>query len=98
MSKRRNRWYEKTCSCGAYRFPHRFGGGVCHGLDIVEDTWEQNWGGGVCADCNSCDKSEYDLYCQVKLGQENVTHCLAWREFVDVNEIRLYKNLKKWFL
>ncbi|QGF21268.1 hypothetical protein KMB89_gp69 [Citrobacter phage HCF1] len=33
-----------TCRCSAYDFPHRFGGGACNGLSIVET----NCGGNLC--------------------------------------------------
>jgi hypothetical protein len=86
---KRNRRGEWICSCAAYRFPHRFGGGKCDGSWIPVETWEGNYGGrSPCRDCNSNVQGR----CEVADGRESVTVCEAWLEFVDFNEIKLGKK------
>lgn len=92
MRKRRKpRIYEYTCTCGAYKFPHRFGGGRCSGYYLVAEQWENHYGSGDCTHCNACNRTEDIPYCEVYEGQERVEECPAWQEFVHYNEIRIYK-------
>ena len=86
---RRSRPGEVVCRCATYGFPHRFSGGRCTGVEIVERHWNQAWGGGACQDCHFLDDDEGDRVCQVVRGQERVTECPVWVEFVRVNEVRL---------
>lgn len=90
MSRQR-RHYEYTCTCGAYRFPHRFGGGRCSGSWVVDQQWENHYGGGDCRNCNSLNKTEDIPYCEVYVGSERVNECPVWQEFVHFNEIRIKK-------
>ena len=52
MSRRKPRRGEYVCTCGAYRFPHRFGGGRCSGYFIAVEQWESHYGTGDCRHCN----------------------------------------------
>lgn len=88
MSKRKPRHGEYVCTCGAYKFPHRFGGGKCSGIHIAENTWNRCWGGGVCSMCNAMNEKE--RYCEVVMGQENISECEAYQEFINYHEIRIY--------
>ena len=90
MSRQR-RHYEYTCTCGAYRFPHRFGGGRCSGMWIVTQQWENHYGGGDCRNCNSLNDTEAVRYCEVYEGGESVRECPVWQEFIHYNEIRIKK-------
>src|ERR1700748_414528 len=45
-SRRKVRKGEWTCTCAAYRFPHRFGGGNCDGSFLAVEAWESSYGGG----------------------------------------------------
>lgn len=86
---RKKRKGEYTCRCDAYRFPHRFGGGSCCGFSVVEETWESNYGQGVCADCHNLNQTEEVPYCEVIVGQERTNLCPAWQEFVNYEEIKI---------
>ena len=88
---RKPRYYEQTCVCGAYGFPHRFGGGRCQGISIVANQWHENFGGGDCEGCNLVNKQECAPYCEVLMGQEKTAECPVWQEHVRFNEIRIYK-------
>ena len=77
---------EVVCQCRAYTFPHRFGGGKCHGHVIVYETWEANWGQGVCAQCNCNDDN---TRCQVVDGIETPQSCDAFNAYVVENEVKL---------
>lgn len=76
---------EFTCTCSAYSFPHRMGGGKCSGICVVEDTWYKNYGLGICSGC-SCHS---DFVCEVVQGQEDVKECRAFEEFINFNEIKI---------
>ena len=92
--KRKPRKGEFVCKCNAYKFPHRFGGGRCNGFFVVDDYWQGHYGGGECARCNLlCDDGERT--CQVVDGQESVTECPVWQDFVQYNEIKLLGRLGK---
>lgn len=69
-----------TCDCMAYEFPHRWGGGKCNGLAIVESKA----GGG---DCNSC--LLYNDGCEVLRGLEHPRECIYVIEFAEYNEVKL---------
>ena len=82
---------EYTCTCPAYRFPHRFGGGRCSGMWLVVEQWESYYGGGDCRSCNSYNTTEQVPYCEVYEGGESVRECPVWQEFVRFNETRMKK-------
>lgn len=83
---------EHTCRCPAYPFPHRFGGGRCTGLFLIQEHWNLYWGQSEeCQNCNN--KSEAG--CEVLEGRERETECPVWQEFVQYNEVKLYGDLKK---
>ena len=88
--KRKPRKGEFVCTCHAYKFPHRFGGGRCNGFFVIDDYWQGHYGGGECTSCNLlCDDGERT--CQVVDGQESVTECPVWQDFVQYNGIKFYK-------
>jgi hypothetical protein len=78
---------EFTCNCGAYPFPHRFGGGACNGGSLVEQWWASG-------DCGNCGNIAYDSqtfvpYCQVIEGGERLEECGTLQEFMRRNEVRI---------
>lgn len=86
---RKTRPGEVVCRCAAYRFPHRFSGGACTGRYLVENHWEESFGGGICRECHSLDEEYGMAQCQVVAGAEKTEACLVWQEFVRLHEIRL---------
>lgn len=92
---RKPRKGELICTCGAYRFPHRFGGGRCTGFYIVEQYWENHYGSGDCTHCNSCNRTEAVPYCEVVTGGESVRECPVWQEFTRFNEVKLRSNRRE---
>lgn len=69
-----------TCRCIAYDFPHRFGGGRCTGLAIVESSM----GGSFCHSCHLLNGG-----CEVMKGQEHPRECPAVQDFCEYWEIKL---------
>jgi len=94
LAKRKQRAGEVVCVCKAYKFPHRFSGGRCTGKFLVRQTWEENFGNGVCGNCNCVNNTEFVPYCEVLLGQEEVTECQTWIDFVQQNEVKIYGKRK----
>lgn len=88
MKRRKPRKGEHTCRCGAYEFPHRFGGGRCTGVWVAKQQWEKAWGSGECRQCHCCNRNDVVPYCEVVEGQERVTECPVFQDFVQYNEIR----------
>ena len=86
---RKHRDYETTCRCGAYTFPHRFGGGRCTGMGVVARARSASCC-GFAQPCITCVEND-DLSCAVIDGRESPEQCDAWQEFVADNEIRIYK-------
>uniref|UniRef100_A0AAU8BVN0 Uncharacterized protein n=1 Tax=Salmonella phage PMBT35 TaxID=3137287 RepID=A0AAU8BVN0_9VIRU len=74
------RRYQVTCTCRAYDFPHRFGGGRCDGSSIVEE----HCGGWLCQHCNL-----FNGGCEVMKGQERPNECAYVIEFCEYNEVKL---------
>lgn len=90
---RKPRKYEQTCTCKAYKFPHRFGGGKCTGKVIVYEYFSETGGiDGECASCMLCDKSQGFTVCEVIDGGEPAEGCQAWRDYVRWHGIRIYKK------
>lgn len=70
-----------TCQCSAYSFPHRFGGGSCNGLSVVEKTWsEQSF-------CKNCHLKNYG--CEVLRGIESPKECEGVIEIIHLYEVKL---------
>lgn len=63
MKRRR---HQVTCWCGRYDFPHRLGGGKCHGREWCMSYYEYERDG--CRDCTS--NAGYE--CDVALGSERL--------------------------
>jgi hypothetical protein len=78
---------ELTCNCGAYSFPHRFGGGSCDGRSLLEEWWENR----ACGNCRNItyDSQTFVPYCQVIGGRESLEECERLQEFMQKNEIRI---------
>jgi hypothetical protein len=78
---------EFTCTCGAYPFPHRFGGGACNGGNLVEQWWASR----SCGDCRNItfDSQTYVPYCQVIEGRESLEGCELLQEFIQRNEFSI---------
>ena len=89
--KGRKPFYEVTCNCDAYQYPHRFGGGYCNGFFLVELFWQN----GMCGDCRykSFDDWSNCSTCQVINGREKIIECEQLQEFIRANEIT-YKKCK----
>lgn len=85
---------EYVCYCSAYKFPHRFTGGRCSGYDFSQEYWEAHYGAGDCTHC-PCFNSREGYECEVVTGQERVSQCRAFQEFVHVNEVIIYKKRKR---
>lgn len=66
-----------TCTCQAYEFPHRFGGGRCDGLSLVVP-------GSECRNCHLNNNG-----CEVLKGQEHPRECIYVQEFTQTYEIKL---------
>jgi hypothetical protein len=75
---RKTRVGEYVCTCSAYKFPHRFSGGKCQGLQWVQDLWDKNWGSADCEDCLFNERT----HCQVATAQESPIQCPGLQEFV----------------
>ncbi|ATN93840.1 hypothetical protein [Escherichia phage SRT8] len=69
-----------TCRCRAYDFPHRFGGGRCNGIAIVE----QHFPGSLCGSCLL-----FNDGCEVLKGQESPCECMYVQDFIEYQEIKL---------
>jgi len=71
---RPRRRFQLTCTCPAYSFPHRLGGGRCR-----EESWAEAYyifDGEACLRCNC----NHDGLCDVAGGAESIHHCEAWLE------------------
>jgi hypothetical protein len=88
---RRKPVIEFTCKCDAYRFPHRFGGGMCNGRNLV-DQWWTNRSYGDCRNI-AYDSQMFVPYCQVFEGGESLEECEKLQEFMQRNEIHI-KGIK----
>jgi hypothetical protein len=87
---RKKRKGEYTCTCNAYNFPHRFSGGKCVGMFIIEEAYCQS--NATCETCILNNKEGDYPYCEVQMGIEDVSQCPLWQEFKDYNEIDTYKR------
>jgi len=87
----RRPFYEVTCKCKAYDYPHRFGGGRCNGSSLVDLIWENG--------CNDCSMKYFDDWsnrweCYVANGSEELHYCPELQNFLQKNEAYTRK-LKK---
>jgi hypothetical protein len=85
--ERRKSVVEITCNCGAYSFPHRFGGGKRNGRSLAYQWWANR-------DCGECRNITYDSeifapYCQVVDGGESLEECGRLQEFLQRNEVHI---------
>ena len=81
--KGRKPTYEVMCTCGVYRYPHRFGGGWCNGASLVEFFWSN----GMCSDCRHRSPNDRGHpVCQVLNGREKLSECEQLQEFLSSNE------------
>jgi hypothetical protein len=87
---RKHRPHEHVCTCNAYGFPHRFGGGKCSGAWIAEKTWNKYYGAGPCDECMCNNDIGETAYCEVVEGQEGPQQCPVWQEYVAKHEIKVY--------
>lgn len=78
----RKKRFQVTCFCDAYKFPHRFGGGKCNGLNIVESCFNSR---SLCIHCNLFSVSG----CEVLNGLESTKECPAVQDFLNYNEVKL---------
>lgn len=68
-----------VCLCGAYSFPHRWGGGRCDGYAVALRCWENRNHCSVC-NCRSVDG------CDVVRGIESPSECIAVIEIMEFNK------------
>jgi len=80
----RKPYYEVTCSCGAYHYPHRFGSGWCSGSALVNFFWEK----GMCGSCRHIGYDDWNRcpVCQVLEGREKDVECEQLQEFLQSTE------------
>ena len=64
--------FQITCRCAAYKFPHRLGGGRCDGSNWCE-MYQIFYG----SDCKNC-SIKSDGQCDVVTGRESLTQCPAY--------------------
>jgi len=74
MSKKK-RGVQLECTCGAYPFPHRLGGGKCDGTEWAEKEWIY----GDQSICYACNLMPNGL-CQVAAGLEKLKYCGQYQE------------------
>jgi len=72
---------EYTCTCRAYKFPHRFGGGRCTGV-FLTDNWPQK-------QCYNCPCHQDGAGCEVAKGAESIKECRIYQEFIEYWEIKV---------
>jgi len=66
-----------TCSCSAYSFPHRIGGGICSGSDWSSSYRETDGEG-----CHRCNCLASDNACDVTQGAESIAHCEGYQDYL----------------
>jgi hypothetical protein len=91
--KGRHPFYEVICECEAYSYPHRFGGGYCDGMALLQFFWEK----GMCGNCRFRDQDSWSnkLFCQIINGQEDIAECEQLQEFLRANEAHSHKFPKR---
>ena len=73
-----------TCSCTAYKFPHRIGGGACSASEWCESYKEID--GACCQYCSCNNNSESGAQgerfntCDVEQGLESIMLCDAYQD------------------
>lgn len=82
-SKRKPRSYEKTCDCGAYKFPHRMLGGRCEGFAIVINEFSSDQ-----SQCTDCIYQDDQHSCQIIDGIEDVKHATCLQDFIRYEGIK----------
>ena len=85
---RKPRKGEFVCDCRAYAFPHRFLSGDCTGEYIAHETWERNYGGGICKTCSV----HYNNQCDVVESSDGIRDGECFLEFVNYNGIKIYSR------
>jgi len=66
--------FQLTCHCRAYEFPHRLGGGRCHGL-----AWADAYYLLIHNPCPTCNANAGGC-CEVASGQEALAECKGYQE------------------
>ncbi len=99
--RRKKRRGEVVCRCIAYRFPHRFSGGRCTGIEICRQAVDS--GHRECVGCLHFEVVDYISEdsmsrspCAIVNGQENPLACPIVAEFVGYAEARVLGCRKKW--
>jgi len=97
MSKR----HQITCICGAYKFPHRLGGGKCDGNNWVKSYKELD--GRNCEFCNSFNSGFSGAggsrrnTCDVIEQLETFLVCEGYQEYLDTQPtIRLPTSITEY--
>ena len=76
VRKKKRRYFQITCFCTAYEFPHRLGGGKCSGTQWAESYYEV-----IKKECSYCN-CHVDNECEVAQGIENIHQCEAYQSFL----------------
>jgi len=84
--RHRKPFYEVTCDCGAYKYPHRFLGGRCS-LSLLAEYFFNN-GCEKCELWSVCDWSR-EIVCKVVHGGEDPRCCPMIQEVLDRYEIKI---------
>ena len=85
VTKKGGKFYQYTCNCSAYKFPHRLGAGKCKLINHIKNEFINNYGSAE--PCNNCNNF-IDFSCQVVGGIESLEHCLIVQEMERACEIK----------
>jgi len=88
LKKKRYKRRQITCNCSAYNFPHRLSGGKCTLSKFANRTFEENYGSGICGNCNCFNNG----ICEVSEGIESPDYCEAIIEIESFHEIKLTRK------
>lgn len=92
---RKPRKGEITCTCRAYKFPHRMMGGACQGKKWVSVFWDKNQS-DECRQCNNyVEDYSNGCHCDVIMGVEPPRQCPELATYLDFEEVPVPKNLRR---
>ena len=74
------------CTCGAYTFPHKVGGGKCNGEDFAEYHWLYHK-----QDCEFCNLN-CGTHCDAQTGAESIVHGQCYRDSEGCGAIELQEE------
>ena len=94
--RRRKRKLQLTCTCSAYKFPHRLGGGKCRLSNFAERIYHgeelfitpSGDRPSLVRECNSC-MCNVNYSCEVAEGIESAKYCESIIQLFSFNEVKL---------